>query len=100
MCKKVNNQLNVVIRFRNFICTATKLKFYNAFIVPHFQYCSTLWLFRSARNCGKLESLNERALHIVLMIKFRPTSSYYINQEEQLYTTKGFKICYHYLQMF
>ena len=30
---------------------------------------------------------------LFLMIKFRPTSSYYIIQEEQLYTTKGYKIC-------
>ena len=31
----VNNQLHVMIRFRNVICTATKLKLYNAFILPH-----------------------------------------------------------------
>ena len=42
VCKKVNNQLNVMIRFRNLICTATKLKLYNAFILPHFQFCSTV----------------------------------------------------------
>ena len=65
MCKKVNNQLNVMIRFRNLICTATKLKLYFAFILPHFQYCSMVWHFCSARNCEKLESLNKRALRIV-----------------------------------
>ena len=27
------------------ICTATKLKLYNAFILPHFQFCSTVWHF-------------------------------------------------------
>ena len=65
MCKKVNNQLNVMIRFRNLICTATKLKLYNAFILPHFQYCSMVWHFCRSRNCEKLESLNKRALRIV-----------------------------------
>ena len=30
VCKKVSYQLNVMIRFRNLICTATKLKLYNA----------------------------------------------------------------------
>ena len=54
-----------MIRFRNLICTATKLKLYNAFILPHLQYCSTVWHFCSARNCEKLESLNKRALRIV-----------------------------------
>ena len=52
--KKVNNQLNIMIRFRNLICIATKLKFYNAFILPHFQYCSTVWHFCSAKNCNNL----------------------------------------------
>ena len=68
MFKKVNRQLNVMIRFCNLICTATKLKLYknNALILPHFQYCSTVWHFCRARNCEKLESLNKRALRIVL----------------------------------
>ena len=65
VCKKVNNQLNVMIRFRNLICTATKLKLYNAFILPHLQYCSTVWHFCSARNRDQLESLNKRALRVV-----------------------------------
>ena len=66
VCKKVNNQLNVMIRFRNLFCTAIKLKLYNAFILPHFLYCSTVWHFcYSTRNCDKLESLNKRALRIV-----------------------------------
>ena len=65
VCKNVNNQLNVIIRFRNLICTATKLKLYNAFILPHFLYFSTVWHFCSTRNSDKLESLNKRALRIV-----------------------------------
>ena len=91
VCKKVNNQLNVMFRFRNLICIATKLKFYNTFILPHFQYCSMVWHFCSVRNCNNL--LISAPYVLLLMIKFRPTSSYYIIQEEQLFTTKGFKIC-------
>ena len=80
-----------MIRFRNLICIATKLKFYNAVILTHFQYYSTVWHFCSAKNCNNLLI---SAPHVLfLMIKFRPTSSYYISQEEQLFTTKGFKIC-------
>ena len=63
--KKVNNQLNVMIKFHNLICTATKLKLYNAFILPHFLYCSLAWHFCSTRNCDKLEPLNKRTLRIV-----------------------------------
>ena len=49
--KKVNK-----IRFCNLI--STKLKLYNAFILPHFQYCTTVWHFCSARNCEKLELIS------------------------------------------
>ena len=54
-----------MIRLRNLICTATKLKLYNAFIFPHFLYCCTVCHFSSTRNCDKLESLNKHALRIV-----------------------------------
>ena len=54
-----------MIRFRNLICTATKLKLYNVFILPHFQYYFMVWHFCRSRNCEKLESLNKRALRIV-----------------------------------
>ena len=54
-----------MIRFRNLICTATKLKLYNAFILPHFQYYFMVWHFCRSRNCEKLKSLNKRALRIV-----------------------------------
>ena len=82
VCKKVNNQLNVMIRSRNLICTTTKLKLYNAFILPHLQYCSTVWHFCSARNRDKLESLNKRALRVVFNDK---VSSY----QQLLYKSEG-----------
>ena len=70
-----------MIRFRNLICTATKLKLYNAFILPHFLYSSTVWHFCSTRNSDKLESLNKRALRIVLNDK---VSSYQVSSYQQL----------------
>ena len=71
-----------MIRFRNLICTATKLKLYNAFILTHLQYCSTVWHFCSARNRDKLESLNKRALRVVFNDK---VSSY----QQLLYKSEG-----------
>ena len=65
ICKKVNNQLNVTIRFRKLVNTSTMLKLYKAFVLPHFQHCSVVWHFSSSRNGEKLESLNKRALRVV-----------------------------------
>jgi hypothetical protein len=65
ICKKVNNQLNIMIIFRKLISTSTMLKLYKAFILPHFHYCCTVWHLCSTRNSDKLDSLNKRALRFV-----------------------------------
>ena len=62
VCKKINNQLNVMIRFRKLLSKATLVKLYKAFILPHFHYCSSVWHFCGARNTEKLDALNKRSL--------------------------------------
>lgn len=66
ICKKVNNQLQVIKRFRNLISGPTMLRLYNAFIQPVFSYCSDVWHFCSARDRDKLEHVNKQALRVVL----------------------------------
>ena len=66
VCKKINNQLNVMIRFRKLIFKATLVKLYKAFILPYFQYCSSVWHFCGARNTVKLDTLNKRCLRFIL----------------------------------
>ena len=63
---KVNNQVNVISRFRKIVPTAVKCKLYKGFIFLYFRYCSAVWHFCGARNRDKLENLNKRALRIVL----------------------------------
>ena len=36
ICKKINNQLNVMLRFRKLINKETLLKLYKVLILPHF----------------------------------------------------------------
>ena len=68
ICTKVNNQINVISRFRKIVPTDVNCKLYKAFIVPYFRYCSAVWHFCGARNTcrNKLEHLNKRAHRIVL----------------------------------
>ena len=42
VCKKVNNQFNVILRFQKLISKSTMLKLYKTFILPHFNYSSTI----------------------------------------------------------
>ena len=102
VCKKVNNQLNVVIRFRKLVNTSTMLKLYKAFVLPHFQYCSVVWHFFSSRNSEKLESLNKCALRVVfndrestysqLLDRAAATSLYNLRVQNMLITIH---ICIH-----
>ena len=66
ICTEVNNQINVISRFRKIVSTDVKCKLYRAFIVPYFRYCSAVWHFCGARNRHKLENLNKRVLRIVV----------------------------------
>jgi len=42
ICTKVNNQINVISRFRKIVPTDVKCKLNKAFIGPYFRYCSAV----------------------------------------------------------
>jgi len=50
-----------MIRFRKRISISTVMRFYRAFIRPHFHYCASVWHFCTSRNLDKLEALNKEA---------------------------------------
>ena len=58
VCKKINNQFNVMLRFRKLIGREILFKLYKAYILPHFYYYSSVWHFCGARDADKLEDLN------------------------------------------
>ena len=66
VCKKINNQFNVMLRFRKLIRKEILFKLYKAYILPHFYYCSSVWHFCGARDADKLEALNKRILRFIL----------------------------------
>ena len=65
ICIKVNNQFNAMLRF-SLICKDTLVKLYKAYILPPFDYCSTVWHFFSANNRVKIEAVNKRILRFIL----------------------------------
>lgn len=75
ICKKINNQFNVMLRFRKLISRDTLLTLYKAYILPHFNYCSSVWHFCGARNTDKLEALNKRILRFILRDYLSPYDS-------------------------
>ena len=75
VCKRINNQFNVMLRFRKYIPRDTLLKLYKAYILPHFYYCSSVWHFCGACNADKLKALNKRILRFILGDYSSPYSS-------------------------
>ena len=75
ICKKINGQFNVMLRFRNLISKETLLRLYKAFIMPHFKCCSSVWHFCGARSTEKIDTLNKRILRFILLYCISPYDS-------------------------
>ena len=65
ICKKISKQIAVISRFRKLLSIQTKLTLYKAYILPHFTYCSTVWMHCGKTASDKLEKLNKRALRLI-----------------------------------
>ena len=55
-----------MLRFRKLISKDILLRLYKAFIMPHFNYCSSVWHFCGARNTEKIiiDTLNKQILRL------------------------------------
>ena len=58
LCKKISKQIAIIFRFRKLLSFQTKLTLYKAYILPHFTYCSTVWMHCGKTTLAKLEKLN------------------------------------------
>ena len=65
ICKKINNQFNVMLRFRKLINKEKLLELCKACILPHFYHCS-VWHFCGAGNADKVDNLNKRIPRFIL----------------------------------
>ena len=62
ICQKVNRKVSILRRIRKFIPLDVMIKLYKAFILPHFEYASPLFIGLSKGLSAKLESTNAIAL--------------------------------------
>ena len=73
--KKVSCALKVIRRMKQFVPTSTLLDIYNSIVLPHFDYCSSVW-----GNCGKvlrdkLQKLQNRAARVITFAHLDTPSS-------------------------
>ena len=57
IARKVGNQIRVLQRHKKLIDTGAKISVYYSYLLPHLDYCSTVWYHCGRRNSNKLEKL-------------------------------------------
>ena len=64
--KKISTYLWLLSKIRFYLSVEQRLMFYNAYIKPHFVYCSTVWSNTSTGNINKITKLQRRAGKLIL----------------------------------
>ena len=62
ICRTAANQLNALIRLKQFLSFEAKKVLVNSYFYSNFNYCPLVWMFSSAKSLNKIESLQKRAL--------------------------------------
>ena len=61
-CRSAANQLNALIRIKQFLSFEAKKVLVNSYFYSNFNYCPLVWMFSSAKSLNKIESRQKRAL--------------------------------------
>lgn len=66
VCKKIGKKIGFMGRVSKCMSVWTKTLIYNTIILPHFDYCSTLFLSINKCDLDSLQKLQNRAMRIIL----------------------------------
>ena len=66
LSKKISSFLWLLSKIRTYVSIDHRLLLYNAYIKPHFDYCSMIWSNSSNANINKVTKLQRRACKIIL----------------------------------
>ena len=62
ICKSAANQLNALIRLKQFLSFHAKEVLINRYIISNLNYCPLVWMFLSTQSLNKIENFQKRAL--------------------------------------
>jgi len=79
ICKKVSSAIGALKRVRPFISKAIAIQIYNALIMPHFDYCSSVWDCLSGYLSDNLQKLQNRAARVITKLPFDTSSNYLLS---------------------
>ena len=75
ICSVINNRLALLRRIKPYTDISTQILFYNGYVLPIFDYCSTVWGSSSVGNFSRLQRLQKMAARIILNASFENRSS-------------------------
>ena len=74
VCKTLNKKIALLKRIIYFLTPEMRILFYNAYIMPVFDYCCLVWGIASQKDINKISSLQKRIIKIILnKSKFTPS---------------------------
>ena len=62
ICRSAANQLNALIRLKNFLGFQEKKVLINSYFYSNFNYCPLVWMFSHAKSLKKVEALRKKVL--------------------------------------
>ena len=65
ICKSAANQLNALIRVKQFLSFHAKDVLINSYLISNFNYCPLVWMFSSTQSVNKIENLQEQDLRFL-----------------------------------
>ena len=66
MLKKCNKQLYLLMRIKQYLSVHSRKLFFNAYILPHLDYCSTIWGSCNDEVLNSVVKFQKRAARIIL----------------------------------
>ena len=60
ICRSAANQLNALVRLKQFLSFEAKKVLVNSYFYSNFNYCPLVWMFSSAKALNKIESLQKK----------------------------------------
>lgn len=94
MCK-IRRSLGVLKRTCQYIPLQSRITMYNTIVLPHFDYCSTVWDTCSDSHISKLQVLQNRGMRLILgcdrhtHISDMLSRLKWLNVRQRLFLTKG-----------
>lgn len=64
-CNKISKNINLLRKAKDFVGLTTLQIMYNALVMPHFNYCSTIWQNNNQTHLNNLYKLQKRAARII-----------------------------------